>query len=70
MKTANLEMSYGYQELIANYGLVAEGEADGVGEVVGAGVYEGSGTKVELGIGSVVGPMPHSACIPVNSIPV
>ena len=64
MRTANLEMSYGYQELIANYGLVAEGEADGVGEVVGAGVYEGSGTKVELGIGSVVGPMPHSLVSP------
>ena len=61
MRTANLEMSSGYREPTANYGLVAVGDADGVGEVLGAGVYEGSGTKVELGIGSVVGPIPHSA---------
>ena len=61
MRTANSEMSSGCQEPTANYGLVAVGDADGVGEVLGAGVYEGSGTKVELGIGSVAGPIPHSA---------
>jgi len=61
MRTANSEMSSGCPELTANYGLVAVGEAEGVGELLGAGVYEGSGTKVELGIGSVVGPIPHSA---------
>jgi hypothetical protein len=38
MKTAILEMSSGYQEPTANYGFVAVGEADGVGEVLGAGV--------------------------------
>jgi hypothetical protein len=66
MRIAKLEMCSGFLEPIANY----EFEGLGVGDADGAGVYEGSCTKVELGTGSVVGPIPQVACIPPNMIPV